>query len=176
MQAFVHHTPHHTQVIKLHKNAMVGTKLVAVGFILLLSMGLANTPQQIYASKFLNQASKSATSNTGWGGLLVGQRGRPGQRRTGLGTPRQRTKGRVEDEPGWRRTGRRCRRQDVTRAAGGVPARSSGRAVRYGACGLIFFVRSGVRVWLGLSLGKAYPPQLVNGYFRRPRPSRRKLT
>jgi hypothetical protein len=68
MQAFVHHTPHHTQVIKLHKNAMVGTKLVAVGFILLLSMGLANTPQQIYASKFLNQASKSATSNTGWGG------------------------------------------------------------------------------------------------------------
>jgi hypothetical protein len=68
MQAFVHHTPHHTQVIKLHKNTMAATKLVAISFIVLLGMGLANTPHQIYASKFLNQASKSANSNTGRGG------------------------------------------------------------------------------------------------------------
>jgi hypothetical protein len=71
MQAFVHHTPHHTQVIKLHKNTMAATKLVAISFIVLLGMGLANTPHQIYASKFLNQASKSANSNTGRGGGLT---------------------------------------------------------------------------------------------------------
>jgi hypothetical protein len=38
-------------------------------------MGFGNTPHQIYASKFLNQASKSANSNTaprgGVGGVLT---------------------------------------------------------------------------------------------------------
>jgi hypothetical protein len=84
MQAFVHHTPHRTQVIKIHKNIMAGTELVAVGLILLLSMGLANTPHQIYASKSLNQASKSSNSNTGKRGCSpTRQRGRSGRRRIG---------------------------------------------------------------------------------------------
>jgi hypothetical protein len=84
MQAFVHHTPHHTQVIKLHKNTMAATKLVAISFIVLLGMRLANTPHQIYASKSLNQAPKSSNSNTGRRGCSpTRQRGRSGRRRIG---------------------------------------------------------------------------------------------
>jgi hypothetical protein len=83
MQAFVHHTPHHTQVINLYKNTMAGTKLVAVGFIVLLRMGLANTAHQIYASKFLNQAFKYANSNTGQGVGAAHLRDREGFRAGG---------------------------------------------------------------------------------------------